>query len=162
MSGAADERGETHLLFLLGEGEFGLSVANVTGIVRYEEPTPVPRSPDSVRGVVNLRGKVIPVLDLGERLGVGRLDPGRAARIVVAESSVGPVGLAVDATREVVDIPREALSPAPEGAVAPESSAMVSGVAEVQGRLVILLELDAVMPRTGNENTDEDPPSGEE
>ncbi len=146
MSASNDVRGSAFVLFRLGDEEYGVSIERVRSIIRYEEPTPVPRAPEAVKGVVNLRGKVVPVLDLMHRLRLGTFVPGPTARIVVAEGAGGMLGLAVDAASEVITIPDDALKPAPEGAVTQESAAMLAGVAELDGRLVILLELDAAVP----------------
>ena len=81
-----------YVIFRVGAEEFGLPIAQVSSIIRYEPATPVPRSPDMVEGVINLRGRVVPVVALGRKL--FGTDPSATAstRIVIAEAATGPVG----------------------------------------------------------------------
>ncbi len=162
VSATSDISGGIYVLFRLGDEEYGIGIEKVRSIIRYEEPTVVPRAPASIQGVVNLRGKVIPVLDLTKRMQLGEFAPGPAARIVVAEGSGGMVGLAVDAASEVVTIPEEDIKPAPEGAVTADTEAMFAGVAEVGEKLVILLELDAAVPDSEYAQVGSDRVAGED
>lgn len=146
MSEVSSEAG--YVIFRLGDEEYGLPVTSVSGIIRYEDSTPVPRSPEAVLGVINLRGRVIPVVDLRKRFRGLAFEPSPTSRIVVAEGSAGPVGIAVDAASEVVNIELAHLRPVPEGVLAPETARAFSGVVEREGGLTILLELDEAIPRT--------------
>jgi purine-binding chemotaxis protein CheW len=134
-------------MFSLGDEEFGLGIEHVQSIVRYEEATPVPRAPEAVQGVVNMRGQVIPVLDLSKRLRKAEFTPGPLARIIVAEGEGGIVGLAVDAAHEVVSIPVTEIQQAPETVLTAETSAAFEGVTETESGLVILLDLDEAVPK---------------
>jgi len=135
-----------YVLFQLSAEEYGLPVSAVRSIVRYEAPTHVPRAPDGVQGVLNLRGQVIPVVDLGERL-LGRvIEPTAAARIIVIESEFGLVGLAVDSASEVVTIPASDIRPAPEAALVEETRAAFEGVVPLGDRLVVLIDPEKVLP----------------
>jgi purine-binding chemotaxis protein CheW len=142
-----DTEGAIYVLFRLGSEEYGLPIARVSSIIRYETATPVPRAPEIVMGVINMRGRVIPVLDLTKRLVQVEFEPGPSARIIVAEGAAGTVGLAVDAASEVVTIPESAIRPAPEGALSAETANAFEGVAEIGDRLVILLDLDEAVPK---------------
>ena len=135
------------VIFRVGAEEFGLPIAQVSSIIRHEIATPVPRAPEMVEGVINLRGRVVPVVSLSRRL--FGIDPvvTNATRIVIAESSTGPVGLVVDAAHEVATIPDEDVRPAPEAALIAETAEAFRGVVQMEGRLVILLELDKALPR---------------
>ncbi len=124
-----------------------MPIESVQGVVRYEQATPVPRAPEIVQGVINLRGQVIPVVDLTRKLLNATFEPGPYARIVVAESDAGIVGLAVDAASEVVQFAEEDIRPAPESALSSETAGAFAGVVEHEGRLVILLNLDEAIPR---------------
>lgn len=137
-----------YVLFRLGEEEYGLPVGQVNSIIRYEQATPVPRAPEVVEGVINLRGRVIPVVNLRERLLGAGLEPTHETRIVVAESAAGPVGLIVDAAQEVAELPLDEVRPAPEVALGPEVAAAFTGVVSYRERLVILLDLDHALPRS--------------
>jgi purine-binding chemotaxis protein CheW len=134
------------VIFRVGAEEFGLPIFQVSSIIRYEPATPVPRSPEMVEGVINLRGRVVPVVALSRKLfGV---DPVASAstRIVIAESANGPVGLVVDAAHEVATILDEDVRPAPDTALVAETAEAFRGVVQMGDRLVILLELDKALP----------------
>jgi purine-binding chemotaxis protein CheW len=136
------------VIFRLGTEEFGLSIDHVQSIVRYEQPTPVPRSPEAIMGVVNLRGHVIPVLDLSKRLRSVEFEPSAMSRIIVAEGEGGVVGLAVDAANEVTGIPVASIRPAPESVLTSETVHAFEGVTERETGLVILLDLNEAVPKT--------------
>lgn len=136
-----------YVMFRLGAEEYGLPIEKIRSIIRYEEPTPVPRAPESVEGVINLRGQVIPIVDLGKRLLGRTFEPQPTARVIVAEAASGIVGLLVDAAHEVSAIAESDIRPAPENALSPDTAEAFEGVASRADRLVILLDLDHAMPR---------------
>lgn len=147
MAGLVEQGSRPYVIFRLGAEEYGLGIARVSGIIRYETATPVPKAPESVLGVLNLRGRVIPVVDLCERLGRGKLTPSAHSRIIVVDGEAGPVGLAVDEASEVVAIPTDSIGVAPDTALSASTADMIEGVADRAGRLVILLDLDRTVPR---------------
>ena len=143
-----DEDIRQFVVFRLGDEEYGLPIEIVSSIIRYEEPTPIPRAPEDVQGVINLRGMVIPVVDLRKRFG-GAEDEAEAPaaeRIVVTESAVGAVGLAVDAASEVAAIAMDEVRPAPETALSADTAEAFEGVVSLDERLIILLRLDKTIP----------------
>ena len=148
MNHASEQEERTFVLFRLGPEEFGLAIEKVRSIVRYEKATPVPRAPEMVQGVVNLRGQVVPLLDLSRRLRKVDFVPTAASRIIVAEGEAGVVGLAVDAASEVASIAVSAIKPPPESVLTEETAHVFEGVTERDGGLVILLDLDQAVPRT--------------
>jgi purine-binding chemotaxis protein CheW len=131
-----------YVLFRLGTEEYGLPIERVQSIIRYEVPTPVPHAPEFVEGVINLRGQVIPVLDLALRLLGSPLE-----RIVVAESDSGLVGLAVDSANEVATIAIDAIMEPPASALTAETAEAFEGVANHGERLVILLDPEKALPK---------------
>ena len=135
------------VLFRIGPEEYGLPIDKVSSIIRYEQPTPVPRAPGIVEGVINLRGQVIPVVNLARRLFDREFLPGASSRIVVAEGAAGSVGLAVDAASEVATILLADILPPPETALSSEIAEAFEGVAQHGDHLVILLDLDKALPR---------------
>ena len=135
------------VVFRLGEEEYAISIDRVQSIVRYEEPTPVPRAPDIVQGVINMRGRVIPVVDLSKRFRGTPFVPTPRSRIVVADGAAGTLGLAVDAASEVANIPVADINPAPEGVLTAETAGAISGVVDRGGKLTIILELDEAIPK---------------
>ncbi|MDO9557287.1 MAG: chemotaxis protein CheW [Coriobacteriia bacterium] len=136
-----------YVLFHLGTEEYGLPIERVQSIICYEQPTPVPHAPSGVEGVINLRGKVIPVIDLSMRLLGVPFTGASTSRIVVAEGDSGLVGLAVDSASEVVSISMSEIRPAPEAALSADTAEAFEGVANYGDRLIILLQADKVLPR---------------
>jgi len=142
-----NDNGRQFVLFRVGSEEYGLPIGNVSSIIRYETVTPVPRAPASVQGVIDLRGRVVPVVDLGKRLFGTTLDPTPRARIIVTETSAGAVGLAVDAASEVSTFLPDQLMAAPEAALPRELVDAFEAVVHLNGRLIILLDLERVLPK---------------
>jgi purine-binding chemotaxis protein CheW len=136
-----------YVLFRVRSEEYGLPISRVSSIIRYETVTPVPRAPRSVQGVIDLRGRVIPVVDLGKRLFGTDFEPMPGSRIIVAGSDSGEVGLAVDGATEVAAFAPDELMPAPTAAVAPDIAEAFEAVVHIDERLVILLDLDRILPR---------------
>lgn len=136
-----------YVLFSLCAEVYGLPIASVQSIIRYEQPTPVPHAPEGVEGVFNLRGQVLPLIDLGRRLRGQAIEVTPASRVVVVEAGVGPIGLAVDLVHEVASLPVSDIRPAPEGALGGEMADAFEGVANYGDRLVILLDPDKALPK---------------
>jgi purine-binding chemotaxis protein CheW len=131
------------VVFSLGTEEYGLSITQVQEIIRYSQPRSVPSAPRSVRGVINLRGTIVPVCDLKQRLG---LDPTRTAesKIVIVESGGVTAGLVVDEVEEVLSIDDEQVDDAPGPRGGP-----VSSLARVGDRVLVLLDLDSLLASEG-------------
>jgi purine-binding chemotaxis protein CheW len=140
-SGRAEE--QQIVICELGDEHYGLDIASVLEIIREQVVTPVPRAPSFVRGVINLRGRIIPVVDLRGRLGMPETEPTKDSRIIVAESGGTRIGLIVDSVSEVVMVPLESVEATPEVA-AGEDAEYLRGIAKLGGRLVLLLELDGL------------------
>jgi purine-binding chemotaxis protein CheW len=130
--------------FFLSREEYGVDVRLVQEIIRVTEITPVPRAPESVRGVINLRGRIIPVVDLKRKLGLGDVEAGRRARIVVVKLKERLIGLLVDAASQVLKVPVSAIDPAPDAVVEIDIH-YIRGVAKLPERLIILMDLQAVL-----------------
>jgi purine-binding chemotaxis protein CheW len=130
--------------FLAGE-EYGVDVRLVQEIIRVSEITQVPRSPGFVKGVINLRGRIVPVVDLKRKLGLGDVDEGaRPSRIVVAKLRDRLVGLLVDGASQVLKVPVSTIEGAPEEVVA-KGANYIRGVAKLEKRLIILMDLNKVL-----------------
>ena len=141
-------RAGKYLLFRLGREEYGLGVLKVREIVSHQDPVPVPHSPAFVKGVINLRGKVVPVMDLRERLGLPPdSDPRRTSIIIVQVKDVSPpvlVGAIVDEVLEVIDIQASDIEDAPDFG-RNLGDECILGVAKVQARVRILLDVDKTL-----------------
>ena len=134
-----------HLVtFLLAEEEYGLDVRVVQEIIRLAEITHVPRSPGFIKGVINLRGRIIPVVDLKRKLELGQVDASRLARIVVVKLRERLIGLLVDGASQVLKIPVSSIDAAPEE-ILDVNVSFIRGVAKLQKRLIILLDLQKIL-----------------
>jgi purine-binding chemotaxis protein CheW len=130
--------------FSIGEEEFGVDILKVQEIIRMMEITKVPRAPDFVEGVINLRGKVIPIIDLRKRFGLSTRDHDKHTRIIVIEINNMIVGFVVDSVSEVLRIPSNTVEPPPP-VVSGLESEYISGVGKLEDRLLILLDLDRLL-----------------
>jgi purine-binding chemotaxis protein CheW len=130
--------------FNIGDEEFGVDILQVQEINRMLEVTRVPNAPEYVDGVINLRGKVIPIIDLRRRFGMDRKEHDKHTRIVVVELSGKVVGFVVDAVREVLRIPRGVTEPPPDIAGGKKDE-YITGVGKLEDRLLILLDLEKVL-----------------
>jgi purine-binding chemotaxis protein CheW len=147
----AAEATEHLVTFLLGTEEYGLDVRLVQEIIRLTEITPVPRAPDFVKGVINLRGRIIPVVDLRRKLALGEVDASaRTTRVVVARLRDRLVGLLVDGASQVLKVPISLIEPAPEEVLEVDAD-YIRGVAKLANRLVILMDLARVLSLEGHE-----------
>lgn len=129
--------------FRVGRETFGVPIGLVHEIVRVPEITAVPDSPACVEGVINLRGKILPVVDLRKRFGQPVQPNGKKNRILVAEVEGKLAGLMVDSASEVLKLPLSEIEQ-PPSAVSGEQN-YVSGVGKLQGRLIILLDLKKIL-----------------
>lgn len=125
--------------FQLGPEEYAIDILGVQEIIRIVEITHVPNAPHFVDGVVNLRGKVIPIINLRTRLGLSSVEPTKDTRIVVVEVAHLILGFIVDSVEEVLRLPTEFIEPPPSTG---EASDFHKGVGRVDGRLLILLDLE--------------------
>ena len=134
------------VVFELGAELYGVEIARVHEIIRLQTVTRVPRAPAFVEGVINLRGKVIPVVDLRRRFGLPSAEHTRSTRIVVVEIGDQVVGIVVDGVSEVLRVNTATVEP-PSPVVAGIDSEYLHGIAKLPERLVILLDLDRVLAR---------------
>lgn len=134
---------EQLVVFLVGGESYGVAIADVQEIIRTPAITAVPRAPEHVAGVINLRGRVIPVIDLRKRFRLPPADAGRDGRVVVINVSGEIVGATVDSVSEVLRVPAEAI--VPPAPTLGGSGAHIRGIAQFDERLIVLLDLDRVL-----------------
>ncbi|HEC98320.1 MAG TPA: chemotaxis protein CheW [Nitrospirae bacterium] len=134
--------------FRLGEEEYAVEISTVQEINRMTEITKVPNSPPYIEGVLNLRGKIIPAVNLRKKFGLSEKDFDRHTRIMVVDIMETMVGLIVDAVSEVMRISAETLEPAPAMTTGVHSK-YIKGIGKINDRLIILLDLDKLF--TGEE-----------
>jgi purine-binding chemotaxis protein CheW len=126
--------------FRIGNETFGVRIASVREIVRVPEITAVPSAPETIEGVINLRGKIIPVMDLRKRFGQSDIQSDKKNRILVVELDNKLVGLIVNAASEVLKIAPSEIE-APGNLFAEGESSYVTGVGKLKGRLIIILDI---------------------
>jgi len=132
--------------FRIGRETFGLPIAMVREIVRIPEITSVPNAPDYIEGVINLRGRIIPIVDLRKRFGQKAFEPNKKNRIIVVELGARSFGLIVNSASEVMRIAPSDIE-APHNVFQEGELDYVTGVGKLQGRLVILLDVERLLRR---------------
>ncbi|MFA6014787.1 MAG: chemotaxis protein CheW [Gallionellaceae bacterium] len=143
-----EEQQRQYLTFMLNSEIFAIGILRIKEIIEYGNLTEVPRMPGFIRGVINLRGAVVPVIDLGARFGKQAATVGRRTCIVIIEveheGEQQVVGVMVDAVNEVLDIPATEIEPAPSFGAKIRSD-FIRGMGKVDGKFVIILNVDHVL-----------------
>jgi purine-binding chemotaxis protein CheW len=132
------------VVFKLGNEFYGVNIEAVESIIKMQSITVVPQAPEYVEGVTNLRGTVLPVIDLRKRFGIGHDSISKDSRIIVVTADHIKVGMIVDAVSEVLEIGQDAIEPPPAIATT-LNSAFITGIAKSSDQLVILLDLSQVL-----------------
>jgi len=130
--------------FKLGKEEFGVDILKVQEINRMLEVTEMPNAPEFVEGIVNLRGRIIPVIDLKKRLGMPSGERDSSTRIIVIELKGKTIGFIVDEVSEVLRIESKITEPPPEMVAGIEAN-YITAVAKLEERLLILLDLEKIL-----------------
>ncbi len=136
--------GSQYLTFTLGREEYGIEILKVQEIKGYSAITPIPSTPPHVRGVMNLRGTIIPVMDLRARLRMAEAACTPFTVIVVVKVEPKTIGLVVDAVSDVLNIPRGDIQETPDFG-AEVDAGFISGLAKAAEKLVVLLNLDKLL-----------------
>ena len=142
--------GRELIAFRIGDQEFCVNIMSVREIRGWTQATPMPHAPSYVLGVINLRGVVLPIVDMSQRLGMKPAEP--TVRHVIIVAQVGPkvVGLLVDAVSDILTVTPENIQPTPD--VANEAAkAYARGILAIEGRMICLLELESLFPHTESE-----------
>ena len=126
------------VVFSLGDEEYALPITEVQEIIRFSEPRPVSSDVAWIRGVISLRGKIIPVCDLAARLGLGN-DGAHDQKIVIVETSAGTAGVIVDQVEEVLTVESDQLEDVPGAA-----TELIEAIAKIDDRLVVLLSSEHI------------------
>lgn len=146
-SGGSELAGK-YLTFALGSEEYGLAILKVREIVGYQAITTVPKTPKEIKGVINLRGQVIPIIDLRSRFGMSEQAVTEQTCIIVVESHhdgrMIPTGVIVDNVSEVLDISAEQIEPPPEFGARAKID-FIQGIGKIGSTVKILLDIDRVL-----------------
>ena len=133
------------VVFSLGNEEYALPIGSVHEIIRFTEPRTVASDAAWIRGVIGLRGKIIPIFDLASRMGLEIADS-EAGKIVIVESGTGQVGITVDEVEEVLTVSSDQLEDVPSA-----NSDSIEAIAKIEDRLVILLNPEGLFARSSAE-----------
>lgn len=140
------------IVFQLGEEEYVIPVRHVGGIERLHSITRVPGTANYIKGVINLRGVVTPIIDLRARFGMESIPYNEATRIIIVHVNEIEVGFIVDGANDVIDLPDEAIEPSPD-VIGTEVYDYIRGVANLNERLLILLDLEKILTQQDVEKT---------
>ncbi len=132
------------VIFELGSEQFGVNIASVESIIKMQPITKMPQAPGFVEGVINLRGKVLPVIDLHKRFNMVEREADKSSRIIVVSIDQTGIGVIVDGVSEVLTVPENAIEATPPITTTVDST-FITGIAKLDGRLVILLDLDKIL-----------------
>jgi len=136
------------LTFVVAGEEFGVDILRVQEIRGWSRPMPLPKTPAYIKGVINIRGDIVPIADLRERLGLPSVEPGATTVIVVVRVEHGgkgrTMGFVVDAMSDVTALANDAIKPPPDLADHAGVSGMASGIALVDERMITILDVDRV------------------
>ncbi len=139
---------EQFLTFVLGGEEYGVTILQVQGIQGWDRVTPIPNTPEFILGVINLRGAIVPIVDLRRRFGMPAAEFGPTTVVIVVrvarERSERTLGLVVDAVSEVCNVNADDCKPAPDFGSGIKTD-FVKGLATVENRMVILLDIDRLV-----------------
>lgn len=151
MSGSMDELDQDehqYLTFQLSGEVYGIGILSIKEILEYGELTHVPMMPESIRGVINLRGSVVPVIDLSTRIGKHKGELSKKTCIVILEiqheEDIMDVGIIVDAVNEVLEIPPDEIEPPPSFGAKIRTD-FIAGMGKLQGKFVVLLNVEQVL-----------------
>jgi len=142
--------GHELIAFRIGDQEFCVNIMSVREIRGWTPATPMPHAPPHVLGVINLRGAVLPIIDMSQRLGMKRTEPTVRHVIIVAQVGPATVGLLVDAVSDILTITDENIQPTPDIANETEK-AYARGILAIEGRMICLIDLGVLFPHIESE-----------
>jgi purine-binding chemotaxis protein CheW len=140
---AGAENGAEFITFTLGSEEYGVDIMKVREIKGWVETTTIPHAPDYVRGVINLRGIIVPIFDLRARFGMGITETTRMHVVIIVDINSRTVGLLVDTVSDIIAVEPEAIRPVPELGTSADQ-ALISGLIALDERIVTLVSLDGL------------------
>ena len=141
---AAVAAGGEFLTFRLGEEEYGIDILKVQEIRSYEQPTRIANAPAFIKGVVNLRGVIVPIVDLRVKLACETVEYNGFTVVIVLNVRGRVVGAVVDSVSDVLELGRDAVKAAPEMSTAVDTS-FITGIGSVNDRMLILMDIEALM-----------------
>jgi len=140
----ASQNGGEYLTFRLGAEEYGIDILKVQEIRSYEVPTRIANAPPFIKGVVNLRGVIVPIVDLRLKLGCDSAEVNSFTVVIVLNVKGRVVGAVVDSVSDVLELARDAIKAAPEMASSVDAS-FITGIGSVGDRMLILMDIESLM-----------------
>lgn len=137
-------REDQMVVFQLNEQAYGIDIASVFEIIRMESVTRVPRTPDFIEGIINLRGKIMPVIDLCKRFNLTLADRTNSSRIIIVDVNGNTMGMIVDAVSEVLRVSAASIEPPPPMINGIQAD-YLRGIAKLDKRLIIILNLERML-----------------
>lgn len=134
-----------YLTFRLGTEEYGIDILKVQEIRSYEQPTRIANAPDFIKGVVNLRGVIVPIVDLRVKLGCASAEVNAFTVVIVLNVRNRVVGAVVDSVSDVLELSRDQIRQAPEMTAAAVNTSYITGIATVAERMLILMDIEGLM-----------------
>lgn len=141
---AAVHAGGEFLTFRLGAEEYGIDILRVQEIRSYEQPTRIANAPSFIKGVVNLRGVIVPIVDLRLKLGCETAEYNSFTVVIVLNVKGRVVGAVVDSVSDVLELPRDSIKAAPEMSSAVDAS-FITGIGSINDRMLILMDIESLM-----------------
>ncbi len=135
------------VVFRLANEEFGLDISQVREIIRMQEVTPMPKAPEFITGVLNLRGQIVAVMDLAQRFGIKDSLRTDVTRIIIVEVGDSKIGLIVDEVPEVIRMPLNDMEPTPAMIESKVHAEFIKGVGKFQDRLIIVLDAGSILSK---------------
>lgn len=132
------------VVFHLADELYGLEISDVREIITVPAITPIPRAPSFIEGVINLRGRVVPLIDLRACFGMPRAERNRSTRVIVASVGADTVGMVADAVSQVIAVARSEVTP-PDPAVVDARTAYIRGIVRVEDKIVIWADLERLL-----------------
>ena len=137
--------GGEYLTFRLGAEEYGIDILKVQEIRSYEPPTRIANAPEFIKGVVNLRGVIVPIVDLRLKLGCPTAEYNSFTVVIVLNVRNRVVGAVVDSVSDVLELAKEAIRPAPELSSTSVDTSFITGIGAVSDRMLILMDIEGLM-----------------
>jgi purine-binding chemotaxis protein CheW len=130
--------------FTVGAEEYGLELLRVKEVIRMRQITWLPKAPSCVKGIINLRGDVIPIIDLRERFGLASQEKSAMTRVIVVDVEGKSVGMVVDSASQVVRVPADQFDP-PPSVMGAESRDFITAVGKLGEKLIIMIDIDRIL-----------------
>jgi purine-binding chemotaxis protein CheW len=130
--------------FTVGAEEYGLELMQVKEVIRMRQITWLPKAPSCIKGIINLRGDVIPIVDLRDRFGLQSVEQSAMTRVIVVEAEGRLIGMVVDSASQVVRVPADQFDPPPP-LVGDRARAFITGVGKMEDKLILTIDADRIL-----------------